>query len=278
MTAPKILRQLADPDSPAHILSYAAITGALTLLAPWRRKPGASLAIHSAETVVSATTSAMMLRKMPALRDTAGYVVGVFGLVIGLGPVGDAMNRRIDDALTRRGVRNVPAWMALGAAAVTALSLFTPKDRADAESTDEELSGERVEPLDDNLRAIVSGIIDAVDVLDVSALRGQLTTARQSTWDEPGEPTTVLQIVVDDSSARFTPYCCVLPVQARFDVDGTAIAASLFVEDGLLQSVTLDFVTEPEEFTPFEGVTTWPHLADVSFVDEVRGTVSAPRP
>lgn len=274
MSAPKFLRQLADPDSPAHILSYAAITGALTLLAPWRRKPGASLAIHTAEALAAAATTTAMLQRMPALRGKAGYVTGVIGLVIGLGPVGDAMNRRLDDALTRRGVRNVPAWFALGATAATALSLFSPVSRVDADEAEEDDDfAERIEPLDENVRAIVAGIIDAVDVLDTTALRDQLAGARQSTWSEPGEGVTVLQISVEDTAARFTPHFCVLPVQAQFDVAGTAIAASLFVEDGRLQSLTLDFVTEPDEFTPFDGVTAWPNLADVTFVDEVRGTV-----
>lgn len=277
MSAPKFLRQLADPDSPAHILSYAAITGALTLLAPWRRKPGASLAIHTVEALAAAATTTAALQRMPALRGKAGYVTGVIGIVIGLGPVGDAMNRRLDDALTRRGVRNVPAWFALGATAATALSIFTPKDSADAADPDDDAGefDEHIDPLDDNVRSLIGGILDRVEGLDVSALRTQLADTRQSSWEEPGEPVTVLQLVVDGEPERFTPRFCELPVRAQFEVGGDMVAASVFIDGGRLQSISVDFVTEPEDFTRFEGVERWPNLADVRFVDEVRGALPA---
>lgn len=258
-----ILNKLNNPNSVLHgVVSTGAVT-ALTLVEPRKLSTGRRLAYRGATAGLAAWSMHAGLRPISENDfDVIGPIgraaisTGTAGVVMGAAEVGEGLDARLHDAVKRTGVRHPRLWLAAGGGTFAAAAWWLGR-RFDGGGVnlDEVLPdapNRTLHEVPDNLRAVISTLLEATDEFAAPQLREQLAEASVYHWD--GEAPDF------DSTQFHVPYHIsrVVPGNYRFPVIGTFTAVQdlpftieLFIDDGYLDSVNIertpDWTPEQEE-------------------------------
>ena len=259
-----ILRELNNPNSVIHgVVSTAAVTG-LALVEPRKLTTGRRLAYRSA--IAGLTAWVMHASLRPVNEDDfdivgpvgrAAITTGTAGAVFGIAEVGEKLDARLHDSIKRAGVRHPRLWMATGEGAVSAATWFLGRrfdnggisfedifNEAFEEAMEEE---ERVAPnrtlheVPENLRAIISAMLEATDEFGAPQLREQLAAASVYHWNGAEPDFNSAQFHVPNHIPRLVPGNYRFPVIGRFTALGDlTFTIQFFVDDGYLGSVHIE--------------------------------------
>ena len=254
----EILRELNNPNSLIHgVASTAAITG-LALVEPRKLTTGRRFAYRSA--IAGLTAWVMHAGLRPVNEDEfdiigpigrAAVTTGSAGAVLGFAEVGEALDAHLHDSIKRAGARQPRLWMAAGEGAVAAgawwlgrrfdnggISLDEIFEDA-FEENDE--PNQTLHPVPDNLRAIVSTILEATDEFGAPQLREQLASASVYHWNGAEPDFNSGHFHVPNHIPRLIPGNFRFPVIARFTAyEDLTFAINLFIDDGYLSSLHID--------------------------------------
>lgn len=298
MSASQFVRRALAPGRPERAVALAASLGAITLIDPAKLRGGELAAYRTTLAGITAADLATDLppRTSPAAR-AAIATLGA-GAVLGLSPLGEAFDAKLQRSLARRGVRRPRVALAIaGAALVLASELpgILARRRARRTSLGTDLStgpssalgigpaGDHTTlgDLPDGARALIAGMLEYSAEPSAGALAAQLRDARELVWQGVPGSYDVINIDVSDAHAapRAVPHEQRFPVTAEFrDPDsGTNRLVRLFVEDGLLARLTLEDGTAGDATRGNTAGRThrasaagrwpgqWPTLAEVTF-------------
>lgn len=257
MSASQFLRRVLAPGRPERAVTLAASLGAITLIDPAKLSAGELAAYRTTLAAITAADLATDLppRTSPAAR-AAVATLGA-GAVVGLSPLGEALDSRLQRSLARRGVRRPRVALAIaGAALVLASELpsILAKRRArrtglgvDPSSAHNiDLTGDHTAlgDLPDGVRALIAGMLEYSAEPSAGALAAQLGDTRELVWQGVPGSYDVINLDVSDAHAapRAVPHEQRFPVTAEFrDPDsGANRLVRLFVEDGFLARLTLE--------------------------------------
>ncbi|GAA2837924.1 hypothetical protein FB468_0702 [Leucobacter komagatae] len=269
MSASQFVRRALAPGRPERAVALAASLGAITLIDPAKLRAGELAAYRTTLAGITAADLATDLppRTSPAAR-AAIATLGA-GAVLGLSPLGEAFDAKLQRSLARRGVRRPRVALAIaGAALVLASELpgILAKRRASrtglgtspgaglgTDLSTGPSSALGIGPagdhttlgdLPDGARALIAGMLEYSAEPSAGALAAQLGDARELVWQGVPGSYDVINIDVSDAHAapRAVPHEQRFPVTAEFrDPDsGTNRLVRLFVEDGLLARLTLE--------------------------------------
>ncbi|NUL45631.1 hypothetical protein F7P69_10550 [Cellulosimicrobium funkei] len=289
--------------SPWFAVASAAAIGGLTLVEPRHLRPGAQAAYrittaaltgaYTAATLPAGTTAGMPARYTDApgtpmiavpvdagLRGSASLAAG--GLSLALAEPLEALDARITDWLTERGVRRPRWWMA--GVGVVMVAAGWASDRAEARALQRALQRGADEYTEDGghgpVDPAVAAILDALLVPGLpgaEALRLQLKTVEQqgTAGQQDDGFSTDAFLVVHPDTPRITPRTQTWPVKARFTRDGVDYEIGLQVHGGQLDSVSLMLAdemygpdSEVDHEAAIESITSWPDPEELELVTE----------
>ena len=273
MTLLSRARRLTDPRSLENGLASSAAMGALTLVDPARLSPGGRLAYRGAMAALAAAGVAIELNAEDddlVLDPTSrvAITVGAAGVILALAEVSERWDAQLHRYLRERGVPAPRLLMAAGAAAFSLASFelgrLVPRPRSAGAGEDLVL-----QPVPAEVRDLVLGMLAATEGHGAGELRAQLQTARVE-GPASGGFSSVVEFVVPQDAPLAVPHDFTFPVKAHFRTEGgEEVRTLLIVQDGLLNALVLDPVTEagdPEDEVELDDVQRWPTLPEVTFV------------
>jgi hypothetical protein len=254
------LTRLNDTRSITHGVAWTAVNGALTLIEPRRLGTGARLAYRLTMGGLAAWTAwATMRTEMPGELTPsarAGYAAGAAGMLLAASEATEAVDARLHDAVARRGVRRPRAVLALGGAALAAVTWWLGRRDAGAESTahDEDPDEQQAVEVPDEVRALAAALLSATDGYGAAELRAQLAVARAQPYEgpEPGAFWPGIGFEVPDGLPAAVPGDANFPVVGVYrPLDGRSFEVYLTVMGGRLSALS---ISEGRDWTDAEQV------------------------
>ncbi|GAA1667546.1 hypothetical protein GCM10010977_13930 [Citricoccus zhacaiensis] len=287
--------------SPWFAAASAAAIGGLTLVEPRHLGPGAQAAYRITTAAITGAYTAATLPAGATAGMPARYTDGPRGEFIPLGDIGrgsaalaaggltlglaeplGALDARITDWLTERGVRRPRWWMAgIGVAMVAA---GWASDRAEARALQRVLQQGADESTDDGghgpVGPAVAAVLDALLVPGVpgtEALRIQLQTVEQqgTAGQQDAGFSTDAFLVVHPDTPRITPRTQTWPVKARFQRGEAVFEVELQIHEGRLESLAIMLAeemyspeSEVDQDEAIDSLTAWPAIEELELVTE----------
>lgn len=252
----QILNKLNNPNSLLHgVVSTGAVT-ALTLVEPRQLTTGRRLAHRGAIAGLAAWSMHAGLR--PVNEDDfdvigpigrAAITTGTAGAVMGVAEVSEGLDARLHDAVRRTGVSHPRLWLAAGGGAFAAAAWWLGR-RFDGGGVnlDEFLPdapNRTLHEVPDNLRAIISTLLEATDEFAARQLRKQLAEASVYHWDGEVPDFDTAQFHVPNHIARVVPGNYRFPVIGQFTaIEDLPFTIEFFIDDGYLDSVNIERTTD----------------------------------
>ncbi|NLT31529.1 MAG: hypothetical protein GXX86_13965 [Propionibacterium sp.] len=257
---------MASRPTPRHIVlavARAGALGALTLIDP-NRLSGARKHLYwlGAGALTSAESLAGDQEQIPGTRPA--LAVGITGATYGAQDLLARGDKWTMDFLARRGVRHPRRWMAvLTAVGSLAITLFEARRDSALQEARYVWDGQdpvAAEPLPEDVRDIVTGLLDTVDGWGVAELRAQLADARCRNSNG------VIEFEIPDDAPTPLLESYTFPATGTFERDGRTHVIILDIDEGKL--AWLSQLTEPswEDGDP-EPDWSWPAAATLSFAE-----------
>ncbi|MGM7666403.1 hypothetical protein [Microbacterium sp. A93] len=283
--------------SPWFAAASAAAIGGLSLIEPRGLGSGAKAAYrittaaltgaYTAATLPPGTTAGMPARYTDGPRGqfiplatigrgSAALATG--GLALGLAEPLEALDARLTDWLTERGVSRPRWWLAgVGVAMVAA---GWASDRAEARGLQRTVLQHAGAPGEDGghgpVDPAIAAILDALlkpGIPGAEALRIQLETVEQQ--DVDAGFMTDAYLVVHPDTPRVTPRTQVWPVKARFQRGNALFEIELQIHEGRVESLSLMLAdemygpdSEVDHVAAISALTAWPETEELEFVAE----------
>lgn len=270
-------------------LAVAGLSGALTLVDPARLGVLGRLALRTSQAAVVGALAWVTTKDVPELEwqpeKRAALVAGAVAVTYALAEVGEAVDAAAVRGLARRGVRR-PRLVAAAGSVALALGLTVLDRRTRTLSTDaaDDDAVEIVErPLPEQVREIISAILERTEDHDSLRLRAQLLVASEEVWGED-EFARMVELTVPDDVPLAVPHTFTFPVSAHFrSRRGVPCLLQLLVVDGHLATLVMDVHSaEWDEIAdewddgggdpdPLADIVEWPRLEELTFVTESAG-------
>ncbi|PQM74070.1 hypothetical protein [Corynebacterium sp. J010B-136] len=251
----QILNKLNNPHSLLHgVVSTGAVT-ALTLVEPRKLTTGRRLAHRG--TIAGLAAWSMHAGLRPVNEDDfdvigpigrAAITTGTAGAVMGVAEVSEGLDARLHDAVRRTGVSHPRLWLAAGGGAFAAAAWWLGR-RFDGGSFGIQDVGDfaptapnrTLHEVPDNLRAIISTLLEATDEFAAPQLREQLAEASVYHWDGEAPDFDAAQFHVPNHTPRVVPGNYRFPVIGTFTaVEDLPFTIEFFIDDGYLDSVNIE--------------------------------------
>lgn len=266
------LRRVSDPHTLESGLVSSAAVGALALVDPARLSPAQLWGYRLAVAAVSGTAVALEVRadeSYAAAHPSAQVLLplGAAGLMIGFARQSEAWDQRVLRFLQGAGLPRPRLVIALATFAFSLASqqlgrALEPIRLAEGETP-------VLQPLPDDVRSLVLGMLGATTGYDAEVLRDQLETAQVNVWPSDSGFSSLVDFAVDDDVRLAVPHRFTFPVKAHFRTRrGHPVQAVLLVEDGVLDALVLDDVPDSaaEGELAVDDVDRWPTVDEVMFV------------
>lgn len=238
--------RLNDPHAVENGVALAGATAALTLIEPRRLSVSGRLAYRAALGAITGWAAWTAVRTeheylMPTT-SKIGVTAGAVGVALALCEAGEALDTRIHDALARRGVRRPRLAMA-GATAALGVGSWWLARRVDNEfpdfESDDDLDAPGAVPLPNEVRALVTAILEKTEGFGAPELRTQLAQASASLYVGEREDDFYpgIGFEVPEELSRAVPATATFPVIGRYrQLGGRTFDWHLFIAEGLLRS------------------------------------------
>lgn len=286
MSASQFLRRALAPGRPERAIAIALSLGALTLIDPAKLGAGKRAACRTALAGILAADLATDVPQGTSRAARATIAALGAGAVVGLSPVGEALDGKLQRSLASRGVRRPRVALAIAGAALSLASdlpgLLTARRVRGALPgwADPDGGDTTIGELPDGARALIAGMLEFSAEPGARALAAQLGAARERVWQGvPGSYDAIdLDVAEAAAAPRAVPHEQRFPVTAQFrDPDsGAGRTVHLFVEAGLLARLTID--ESADEATAAGSArggrssslwpSRWPALAEVTYALE----------
>lgn len=285
--------------SPWFAAASAAAIGGLTLIEPRSLGLAARAAYRiTTAALTGAYTAAIMPAGVPAgmparytdapcppmlavpvdagLWASAGLVTG--GVTMGLADQFEALDARMVDWLTDRGVSRPRWWLAgVGVAMVAA---GWASDRVEARSLQRDvLDGAQEDTGHEDLAPAEPAVVALLDALiqpgipGAEALRVQLESAQQR--DAGAGFMTDAYLVAGQDTPRIAPRTQLWPVKGRFTREGVVFEIELQIHEGRLESLSLVLAeemygpdSEADHSEAIDSLSAWPEPSELELITE----------
>ncbi len=279
--------RLNDPHTVENAVGLTGATAGLTLIDPRRLSVGGRIAYRAALGAITgwATWTAVRTEHEYLMPTAAkiGVTAGAVGVVLALCEASEALDARIHDALASSGVRRPRLAMAGATAALGVGSWWLARrvdnEFPDFEPDDDPATPETV-PVPEEVRALVSAILEKTESFGARELRAQLAQAGAIAYmgEREDEFYPGIGFEVPEKLPHAVPANATFPVIGRYrPLDGRTFDVRLFVSEGRLASLDVFHSAEWSEDEIFEwemsgrsvqDLPGWPSPDELAFLIE----------
>lgn len=255
MSTDPFAARVNDPNSAENAVVLAALTGALTLVEPRALRVGGRLLYRSALAALTGWMTWSLVRDeeeyiLPATAKV-GITMGAVGTTLALSEAGEALDRAINDSLTRMGVSRPRFVMAAATAGFSIASSWLGRqidndsfEFEDADGTEGGSFEDEAVETPSEVRDLIAALIERTDNFGSAEIRAQLEQVRAHIYlgEDPDTFYPGIGFSVPADLPRAVPGNGNFPVIGRYrPIDGKTFDVVLLIQDGRLAN--LDVVT-----------------------------------